>query len=162
MDYAIVLPELLVGSCPRSKTHIELLKTEGVTAVECLQNEEDFWYLGIDWMSMQHWYHDLGIELVHCPIIDGDPGDLADKLPRAVQALSGLINHGHRVFLHCTAGVGRAPSVAVAYLHWVRGWPLDRAIEQMKSVRDCDPNRWAIEEATEAFLQGQHEQEDIT
>lgn len=159
MDYAIVLPELYVGSCPKGRVHVELLRNDGVTAVECLQTEEDFWYLGIDWPTVLQWYREFGIEVVHCPIIDGDPEDLAAKLPAAVNSLAELIRHGHRVYLHCTAGVGRAPSVAVAYLHWVRGWPLERALEHMKTVRDCDPNRWAIEEATPAFLE-QHEGRD--
>ena len=25
---------------------------------------------------------------------------------------------GHRVYVHCTAGLGRAPAVCIAYVHW--------------------------------------------
>ncbi len=151
MDYCEPLPELLVGSFPAGPTHIRLLAEEGVRSVLCLQTDEDLYAFGRQWHDYEQWYAAEDIEPYRVPIRDGDPIDLVAHLPEAVHVLDELIRTRPRVYLHCSAGVGRAPSVAAAYLHWVRGWPLERAIEHLKSMRDCEPNRSAIEEATEEF-----------
>jgi protein-tyrosine phosphatase len=40
-------------------------------------------------------------------------------LPKAVSSLEWAISEGKgRVYVHCTAGLGRAPAVAIAYLFW--------------------------------------------
>jgi hypothetical protein len=57
-----------------------------------------------------------------CQITDGSPGDLRTYLPKAVGVLHNLIDVDEKkVYLHCTAGVGRSPSVAVAYYYWFKG-----------------------------------------
>jgi hypothetical protein len=58
---------------------------------------------------------------IGCQIIDGCPPDLRKNLPRAVGVLDKLIKDDRKVYLHCTAGVGRSPSVAVAYYYWIEG-----------------------------------------
>ncbi len=153
MDYCEPLPELLVGSFPAGPSHIRILADEGVRSVLCLQTDDDLFGFGRRWQDYERWYAAEGIQPHRVPIRDGDPIDLTAHLPEAVRLLDELIRTRPRVYLHCSAGVGRAPSVAAAYLHWVRGWPLDRAIEHLKSIRDCEPNRSSIEEATEAFAQ---------
>ncbi len=45
-----------------------------------------------------------------------------------------LINSGKKVFLHCREGVGRAPSVAIAYLV-SNGWSLEDAVSVVKEKR---------------------------
>jgi hypothetical protein len=38
-----------------------------------------------------------------------------------VAALEWAISQGKMVYVHCTAGLGRAPAVAIAYLYWFHG-----------------------------------------
>ncbi|KAL4305003.1 hypothetical protein AHAS_Ahas16G0034800 [Arachis hypogaea] len=49
--------------------------------------------------------------------IDFDPNSLRNILPKAVSSLEWAISKGKgRVYVHCTAGLGRAPGVTIAYL----------------------------------------------
>lgn len=50
---------------------------------------------------------------------DFDPDSLRSQLPKAVSSLEWAISEGKgRVYVHCSAGLGRAPAVAIAYLFW--------------------------------------------
>lgn len=50
---------------------------------------------------------------------DFDPDSLRSGLPKAVSSLEWAISEGNgRVYVHCTAGLGRAPAVAIAYMYW--------------------------------------------
>lgn len=47
---------------------------------------------------------------------------MRSELPKAVASLEWAISQGKgRVYVHCTAGLGRAPAVAIAYLFWFCG-----------------------------------------
>ena len=51
--------------------------------------------------------------------VDFDPDSLRSQLPKAVLALEWAISQRKgRVYVHCTAGLGRAPAVAIAYMFW--------------------------------------------
>lgn len=58
------------------------------------------------------------------------------------------------VYIHCTAGLGRAPATAVAYMAWIRGVPIDEAMEKLTSIRRCSPKIEAIRSATADLLLG--------
>ena len=46
---------------------------------------------------------------------------------------------GRTVYAHCNVGLGRSPSVAIAYLVWRQRWNLDEAVEHV--TRNADPAR---------------------
>ncbi|RMG45621.1 MAG: hypothetical protein D6723_18220 [Acidobacteria bacterium] len=152
IDYDQIFPELLIGSYPQDEEDVKRLRESGVTAVLNLQTDEDFDYLGVDWPALEAAYWKYGIQLRRVPIIDHDPIDLREKLPQAVRTLSQLLAADHTVYVHCTAGVGRSPAVVIAYLHWCRGWDLDRAVTSVKQHRPCSPSLEAIRGATEDLL----------
>lgn len=52
------------------------------------------------------------------------------------------------MYVHCTAGLGRAPAVAIAYMFWFCNMNLDTAYTTLTSKRPCGPNRKAIRGAT--------------
>lgn len=54
---------------------------------------------------------------MHFPIHDFNEEDLTEKLYEGAQMLNHMINNeGLNVYVHCTAGMGRAPAVVVVYL----------------------------------------------
>ena len=58
--------------------------------------------------------------------------------------MSALIVAGRTVYLHCTEGVGRSPTVAIGYLHWSLGWGFDAAVCHVKQARQCSPHLEAL------------------
>ena len=56
------------------------------------------------------------------PVRDFDAADFRRKLPECVAALDWMLKAGHTVYLHCTAGQVRSPTVVAAYLHWSGHW----------------------------------------
>ena len=108
---------------------------------------------------MAHWGVDFGQVQGRCtarnvllgryPFPDFSGEGLRAGLPEAVSALDELLEAGHCVYLHCTAGMGRSPGVAIAYLYWLRGMAtLDAAYLALTSIRPCGPNKEAIRLAT--------------
>lgn len=158
MQVDMILPQLLVGSCPRSRADIDYLKKDfGVTAVLNLQTEADFQYAGIDWPDLASYYKQLGVEAQRAPVPDFNPGALRDNLPGCVGQLNELLRGGRIVYVHCTAGINRSPSTIIAYLHWVQRMELGEAVWMVTSRHSCDPYVSAIVQATPAWeaLQGQ-------
>mmetsp|Transcript_12506 Transcript_12506/g.13711 ORF Transcript_12506/g.13711 Transcript_12506/m.13711 type:complete len:370 (-) Transcript_12506:187-1296(-) len=153
MAFDAVPPKMFVGPYPQNIDHIDELKEAGVTAVFNVQTEEDFVHRQVDWPKMKAHYEKLGIKLVHYPIRDFNPEDLRAKLPRAADLLDGLISQDHQVYIHCTAGMGRASASCVMYLCVFEGYELDDAIAYVKKHRPVVvPNRAALELALEDYL----------
>ncbi len=145
MEYDEIFPQLFIGSRPQSKDDIERLRQEcGITAVLNLQTDEDMRWCDLDWESLEAHYRSRGIELARVPVRDFDPEELREKLPECVRALDGLLAAGHSVYLHCTAGASRSPTVAIAYLHRCRSWELEQAAVFVRQRRTCSPELDAI------------------
>ncbi|KRZ83465.1 Laforin [Trichinella sp. T8] len=116
-----------VGSCPRQFYHVAVLKSLGVDVVFCLQTENDIFEhsrlalpagpsdrnVVLDLMTQ---YQHNGIEFVWMPIQDLSSAHRRILLPQALYLLQSLVSNRHRVYVHCNAGIGRAASLAVAYL----------------------------------------------
>jgi protein-tyrosine phosphatase len=149
MDYHPILSKLFVGSYPGSASDIEILKRQAaISAVLNLQTDDDMQHFNLDWNSLATHYQTCRIHPCRVPVRDLDPVDLQDKLPACVSALNELMESGHTVYLHCSAGAGRSPTVAVAYLSWCCGWDLDAAVAHVTQCRCCLPNIDAIRFAT--------------
>lgn len=134
-----VLPELLVGEYPRVEDLAWLRDTHGVTAVLSLQDEADLASKRLRAVDLEAACAALALAFERLPVGDGDAEALAARLPAAAARLDSLIAGGARVYLHCNAGYNRAPTVAIAYLHAHRGYPLEAACEVVKGRRSCVP-----------------------
>jgi len=143
MNFAVILPNLFVGRCLCDPAEFEQLKSQGVTAILSLQSAEDLQQEG--WAEAEAQAKNMVFRNV--PVTDFDVRDLEYMLPACVRELDGLIAAGHTVYLHCTAGVSRSPTVAAAYLHWRLNWPLAQALARVRETRDCCPLGQVIERA---------------
>jgi hypothetical protein len=143
--YSIILPELLVGAYPRDGDEILALNRDaGVNAILNLQTDSDLTRLGIDWSGLLDACGAHGVLIERIPITDYDAADLRRQLAAGAGRVHRMIKSGHRVYLHCTLGLERSPSLAIAYLAWYRGWPLDQAWEHVRQQRQCTPNFEAV------------------
>jgi protein-tyrosine phosphatase len=68
------------------------------------------------------------------PIIDMQPIP-EEQLKEAVSWIRKAHEHGHRVLVFCNAGIGRSPSVIVAYLCSVLGYKFGQAVEYVAKRR---------------------------
>lgn len=147
IDYNRIQPRLLVGAFLESSQEVEILRIqEGVTAVLNLQTDEDLW-VDSSAEPLESLYAGTGVKLCRMPVRDFDELHLQERLPECVAALDRLLEEGHTVYLHCTAGVNRSPTVAIAYLHRRLGWELDSAVEHIEACRACSPKVEVIRKA---------------
>lgn len=156
MNYNFVLPDLIVGSCLQTPSDVDHLKKVGVKTVFCLQQDPDLEYFGVDIHAIQERAKEIGgIEHIRAQIRDFDPFDLRKRLPAVVATLYKAIQrHKGTTYIHCTAGLGRAPAVALAYMYWILGYKLLEANDMLLSVRPCFPKLEAIRNATCDLLTG--------
>jgi protein-tyrosine phosphatase len=70
---------------------------------------------------------------LHLPTVDDDAPS-REHLIRGVEFIEDAVKSGHKVYIHCGAGVGRAPTMAAAYLI-SKGIPLNQALQRIQAVR---------------------------
>lgn len=144
-EFHEVFDRLSVGPCPNTPERIRALKLAGFTAVISVQTDEDLTGLGMSWPLLWKFIVGQGLSCQRVPIRDFDLKALAAGLDSAVTAVQDLHRSGHRVYLHCSAGVNRSPSVAIAFLMAHYAMNLDEAWEIVTSRRPSMPHRSAIE-----------------
>ncbi|XP_022890994.1 phosphoglucan phosphatase LSF2, chloroplastic isoform X1 [Olea europaea var. sylvestris] len=151
MNYTLITENLIVGSQPQKVGDINHLKEDqNVRYILNLQQDRDVEYWGIDLPSIIDRCKELRIHHMRRPARDFDPDSLRSGLPKAVSSLEWAISEGNgRVYVHCTAGLGRAPAVAIAYMYWFCNMDqLNMAYDTLTSKRPCGPNKSAIRGAT--------------
>ncbi|KAG9441857.1 hypothetical protein H6P81_017711 [Aristolochia fimbriata] len=157
MNYNFILPDLIVGSCLQAPEDVDKLRTVGVKTIFCLQQDSDLEYFGVDIAAIREYAKKCeDIEHIRAEIRDFDAFDLRMRLPAVVSKLYKAINRNQGVtYIHCTAGLGRAPAVALAYMFWILGYKLSEANQLLQSKRPCFPKLAAITSATADILTGQ-------
>lgn len=140
-----ITDHLLVGEYPRV-SDIAWLKDEyRVTAIHNLQDDEDLRINALDSALLIRTCTEHGIKLVRTPIQDGSADDMASRLLAALDDLVALLRHRERVYLHCNAGLNRAPTLAIAYLRAHGGMSLNEAMAHVKKRRPCGPFMTVLE-----------------
>jgi len=137
MVISSVTPNLVVGPCPHDPDDYDQLVAGRITAILNLQSQDDFGERTL--ADVEGPAKSAGLVFRNVPVTDFDSLDLKRRLPECVRVLDELVRAGHRVYVHCTAGVTRSPTVIAAYLHWQLGWPLEKALDHLHDVRNCYP-----------------------
>eukprot|EP00884_Botryococcus_braunii_P006205 jgi/Botrbrau1/15586/Bobra.0288s0005.1 len=147
--YHQVHPNLFCGTQLRTTAEVDHLRDiEGIGMILNLQENKDFHYWGVDFHAIYHHAQYRGVHIVRRPAVDFDPHSLRKSLPVTVRLLGEALKRGLRVYVHCTAGLGRAPAVCIAYLYWYHNFTLDEAYASLTRIRPCGPKKDAIRAAT--------------
>jgi protein-tyrosine phosphatase len=141
-----ISPGLLIGEFPRPEDIVWLKSEFGITAVHNLQDDEDLALNGLRERELAEACRDNGIKFVRTQIQDGSADAMAERLTDTLDALAQLIRSGERVYLHCNAGLNRAPTLAIAYLRAHDGMSLDEACAHVKQRRACGPFMTILED----------------
>ena len=140
--------EIFLGSAPQNSVDAARLAQMKVSAVLSLQSDADLRSHRIDWEKLQKTYQHNNITVQRFPIIDFDEVDLGNRLAEPIQALHGLLAVGHRVYVHCNAGICRAPATVLGYLCHYRGMSIEQGLEYIRSNRpQVHPYESAVEKA---------------
>jgi protein-tyrosine phosphatase len=142
--HAFVLPNLAVGEYPTPEDASWLRATCRVGTVVSLQDDLDLERKGLRLRELLAAYRRADIALERYPVADGDAAALCALLDRVLSGLHRSLGLGERVYLHCNAGLNRAPTVAVAYLHRHHGLSLEAACAMVKAMRPCVPYMRAL------------------
>ncbi len=113
-----------------------------VSAVMSVQHDECLAYWGIDYDEMLAEGEKLGLTMARHPIRDFDIGDMRKNLPHAVATLARLQAAGHRTYVHCTAGMGRAPLIVLGYLTLAERIDPEEAIRKILKGRPVAVPSW--------------------
>jgi atypical dual specificity phosphatase len=140
-----ITEHLLVGEYPRESDIEWLAREYRVSAIHNLQDDEDLRINGVDAAALRAECARNGITLVRTPIQDGSSDDMAARLEMALRDLEALMSKNARVYLHCNAGLNRAPTLAIAYLRANAGMSLDEAMAHVKRRRACGPFMTVLE-----------------
>eukprot|EP01079_Euglenida_sp_SAG-EU17-18_P001463 gene1463-2793_t len=135
-----------VGSMPQGPADVDRLAAAGITMILCLQEDRDIQHWRVNLQSIQLRAQQLGIAHTREPLPDFDAEVLRKRLPYAVRHLAAALDQGScasgsppKAFVHCNAGLGRSPAVALAYRFWCNRTPLDTALAELLAVRPCHP-----------------------
>jgi protein-tyrosine phosphatase len=121
MDFNRITEHLYVGG--RLKPYDwDTLAGQGITVNVSLQAEEQDQFLGAA-PEVSLW--------LPTPDFVG-PG--VDAIQIAVPFIQAMIHQGRRVYVHCHAGMGRSPTVAIAYLY-ASGMSLEAAVALVEMRR---------------------------
>jgi hypothetical protein len=143
LNWGEVTPSILVGTCPMTIMDLRQIHQEtGVSAILSLQHDDCHRYWQIDYPSMLHAGIELGMIMARCPIRDFDIEDMRRQLPDAISCLARLLGTGHKVYVHCTAGLGRSPLVTLGYLTLVDGYSPENAIRTILKSRPGAVPSW--------------------
>jgi atypical dual specificity phosphatase len=136
LNWNQITPRIVIGSCPMSGGDLDRIRSGArVTALLSLQHDECHAHLGINYDTLRRHGARLGLTLARHPIRDFDAADARRQLPGAVRALDGLLETHERVYVHCTAGMGRAPLTVLGHLVFVQSTPFDEALALLRSRR---------------------------
>ena len=155
INFDPIEPNIIIGSCPHNTIDVDRLhRMLRVTAILSLQTEDDFKYHKIDWPAMEQDYDKCGIYVQRFPIADFNEQDLGERVSEPIKALNDLLNAGHKVYVHCNAGVCRASATVVGYLCHYKGMEPQEALAYVRERRPiANPYMRAVEKALEKLKQ---------
>lgn len=139
LNFDQILPAVYVGTCPTNDVDVKRLRSLEITAVLNLQTDADFRNLRINSKKLERAYQKQELLLFRQPILDLDRDDLERHIREAGDFLGRILDVGHRVYVHCTAGRERSPATVIAYLVQHQAYDLHKAVDLVTSRRNCSP-----------------------
>ncbi len=143
LNWGEVTPHLIIGACPMRPGDLRQIHARAeVSGVLSLQHDDCLAYWGVDYRAMCSVAAELGVTMARCPIRDFDVLDMRRRLPAAMSMLADLCAGGRRTYVHCTAGLGRAPLTVLGYLILVEGYSPQHATELILAARPGAVPAW--------------------
>ena len=126
---------IYIGPYLQTEQDFESIYKKGINAVLNVQTNKDLEYRQLDINILKKYANKYNINIERYPIEDFSQEELYQKLKGAGDLLNNLIKKGKNVYVHCTAGIGRAPSVVIIYLVLYQNYSINDAFELCKKYR---------------------------
>ena len=126
---------IIVGSTPHNRVDVARLSHMRITAILSLQTDADLKAHAINWRELKNAYEKTDITAFRFPITDFDEIELGQKLAEPIICLEKLVSQGRRVYVHCNAGICRAPATVLGYLCHFRGMSLEEGLIYLRERR---------------------------
>jgi len=157
LNWGEITPTIIVGTCPMDARDIARIRDEAkASAVLSLQHDDCLKYWSIDFQGLMVAARRSGITLARQPIRDFDVQDMRRQLPSAIARLAHLQSAGHRTYVHCTAGLGRAPLTVLGFLTLVEGLDPEYVIQLILAGRPGAVPAWEAYHGCVADLEARH------
>ena len=157
LNWGDITPDIVVGSCPMTPDDVRRIRREtGASALLSLQHNDCLAHWNINETELHRAGQDVGLRMVRCAMRDFSPVDARRVLPLAVRLLAALQSDDHRTYVHCTAGLGRAPVTVWSYLVFVAGYTSDDAYRILKQGRPDAVPAWEALDGARIDLVEQH------
>jgi protein-tyrosine phosphatase len=135
----IIENKLWVG-CYIRPEEARILQQMGITTVISMQSDQDLDNYHLSQTKLLKAYGAAEIESRRIPTQDFDKSALLANLAPAVEELEKALRpRWARVYVHCTAGINRGPTLAAAYLIKSRGLSAQEAYDYVATRRYCNP-----------------------
>ncbi len=142
MDITWLTDRIAVGGGIWSSENMALVADEGITHIIDMQIEFDDTPLA----------EEFGIEVLWNPTDDDFESKPASLFRRGVEFAEGALEKDDsKIFVHCAAGVHRAPMMALALLGSM-GWSVDDAMDLIEGRRPVADFADVYVESVEKFL----------
>ena len=142
MDITWLTDRIAVGGGIWNSENMEKVAWEGITHVIDMQIEFDDTPLGLEY----------GVEVLWNPTDDDFTAKPPELFRRGVDfAMESLERPKAKLFIHCAAGVHRAPMMALAVLGSL-GWRVDDAMQMIEARRPVVDFADVYVESVERFL----------
>ncbi len=154
INFSCIESNIFIGTAPQNDLDVARLTQMNISAVLSLQSDHDLQMHRIDWKKLQSIYHYNDITVQRFQINDFDEADMAKNLTSPIKALKDLLDVEHTVYLHCNAGVCRAPATVLGYLCHYRGVSLQEGLDYIRASRpQANPYINAVSQALEQLAQ---------
>lgn len=122
---------LAIGHKPGGKISFEGMKNEGVTAVLTLLKENE------GAVQIGNQLKKLGIHWEWFPFSASTPhaGDEAIEVHRLFDRLENLLDAGHKIYVHCSAGIHRTGMITYGLLRYL-GQEKKEALQMLRLLRE--------------------------
>lgn len=125
--------DVLVGNAPYDSAGFSAILSMGITRFVCLCDRSDLHFDYFDHLTDKCVMH-------YEPIQDRSTAP-DDRAIFIAQWIIGQASTGHRVYLHCVGGIGRAGTIASLYLGLRYGYDSGEA---MRRVNESRRTRWLL------------------
>ncbi|RKP21781.1 phosphatases II, partial [Rozella allomycis CSF55] len=119
---SLILPGLWLGS-ERDAHDISFIKENNISFV-----------LNVSKEAKNAFENDDDIEYCHFDFQDYFDQDILNYLPKCFEFLAK--SRSRNALIHCTLGISRSPTIAIAYVMKVKGWRMQKSYDHVKQIRN--------------------------